>query len=667
MATGLEKDVLGGEDEEKKVKLEEGKCDRYSPALEGSEDVKSEVKHEIKAEAQSTLPKKEEDSDTKDALKLEAKTETPSLVLDPGGTLPETLHAAPSETTSTVSATEGVPSDLELTYPSTPRSPNVALLAPQISTLSSPLIDTKIDVKTEGEVKLETGVKAEVDPQPGLVKVEAKLEAGDDVPSGLLKEEEGVKRETKDEIPSAMALDLPLTPTNKERASIEPPEHLVEAAAAGLAPDSSMDLAATDPLPDVPAADVGEPVDPAIKPEPTDIDPEPVPVPVRKRKFMLCVEVPSLESVMKRYKKWEQTIVKKPKKEAAISLKTLAGRYEALGVREPYNIPLDIEIRDIAVSRQLISSIYGGNVQQTFPTPSAKFLAIHGINDFMCLNYILQPNAPTLPGSPGFYFNPGSEHAIDAHRHLFAEGDVKRLIMQLGPSRWLYLGQYVPVPSESLTPEEWKAQSSGFRRLWVTYLMTRGWAEFLRSRVLLRKRLGRLPTNREVKDAMDSTQNFGSAVTAEDIEESFANGDHFIAVWGMKCVGYDTAFQKRLVEEAAKQAAAGSGEGVKKEEKKEKKPKATKRKRRAPSPDVPKKRSRKDSPSDPEGDSKPLEMEVDADIVEVVERPSAIVQNDDDDDDEVQIVKGPVLLKKKVYTPRGTRSRPSSAKVIVID
>ncbi len=60
----------------------------------------------------------------------------------------------------------------------------------------------------------------------------------------------------------------------------------------------------------------------------------------------------------------------------------------------------------------------------------------------------------------------------------------------------------------------------------MTYLMTRGWAEFLRSRVLLRKRLGRLPTNREVKDAMDNTQNFGSAVTAEDIEESFANGDH---------------------------------------------------------------------------------------------------------------------------------------------
>ncbi len=47
-------------------------------------------------------------------------------------------------------------------------------------------------------------MKAEVDPQPGLVKVEAKLESGDDVPSTLLKEEEGLKRETKDEIPSAM-------------------------------------------------------------------------------------------------------------------------------------------------------------------------------------------------------------------------------------------------------------------------------------------------------------------------------------------------------------------------------------------------------------------------------------------------------------------------------
>lgn len=68
-----------------------------------------------------------------------------------------------------------------------------------------------------------------------------------------------------------------------------------------------MDLAATDPLPDIPAAAaVGEPVYPAIKPIPTDIDLEPVPAPVLKRKFMLCVELPSLESVMTRYKKWEQ-------------------------------------------------------------------------------------------------------------------------------------------------------------------------------------------------------------------------------------------------------------------------------------------------------------------------------------------------------------------------
>lgn len=128
----------------------------------------------------------------------------------------------------------------------------------------------------------------------------------------------------------------------------------------------------------------------------------------------------------------------------------------------------------------------------------------------------------------------------------------------------------------------------------------------------------------------------------------------------MKCVGYDTAFQERLV--AAKQAVAAN-EDVKEE--KDKKPKVYKRKKRAASPDPPKKRARKDSPSDPEGDSKPLDRDVDDDAVEVIEQPPAIVKNDDDD--EIQIVERPVSLSKKVYTPRGTRSRPASAKVIVID
>ncbi len=157
--------------------------------------------------------------------------------------------------------------------------------------------------------------------------------------------------------------------------------------------------------------------------------------------------------------------MKKPKKEAVIPLKTLAGRYEALGVTEPFHVPLPIDVRDVTFSRQLISSIYGGNVQQTFPVPSAKFLAQHGIDDFMCLNYVMHPNAPELVGAPGFYCSSGSGDP-QAKRAPWTKP--MRLILQLGPSRWQYYGQYQIVPSDALSPQEWLAQSPGVCALHFT-------------------------------------------------------------------------------------------------------------------------------------------------------------------------------------------------------
>ncbi|KAJ8697415.1 hypothetical protein PTI98_004224 [Pleurotus ostreatus] len=646
MGTELEQDVLGVEGEEKKVKREEGKYGRYSPVLGASEDVKSEVKHEMKVE-HCALPKKEEDLDTKIDLKLEAKTETPSLALDARGTFPETSQAAPSETTSTISSTERVASDLELSYP-------------RITAFKS--LDRLENGCQNGRRSQGGGGREGGSRLPGWpCKGRGEAGGGDDAPSNPLKEEEVVKGEIKDEIPLAtQALDRPQTPMNEDNAAIDLPEHHPKAAATERPTDSPIGLAVTDPLPDIPTADVYESMPAGSKLESTDVDLQPVPAPVMRCKFMLCVEPPSLESVMAHYKRcadWAKTIVKKPKKEAVIPLKTLAGRYEALGVTEPFHVPLPIDVRDVAFSRQLISSIYGGNVQQTFPVPSAKFLAQHGLDDFMCLNYIMHPNAPELVGAPGFYCSSGSGDP-KAKRAPWTK--IMRLILQLGPSRWQYYGQYQVEPSDALSPQEWLAQSPGFRRQWVNEIMIRqGWGNKIRCEVLLRKRLGRLPTDKELDDAVN-IPGFAQEVTPDDIYESFARGDHFIALWGMKCVGYDTAFQERLV--AAKQAAAAN-EDVKEE--KDKKPKVSKRKKQAASSDAPKKRARKDSPSDPEGDSKPLDMKVDDDAVDDTEQPPAIVKSNDDD--EIQIVQRPVLPSKKVYTPRGTRSRPASAKVIVID
>ncbi|KAL4255281.1 hypothetical protein AB1N83_013283 [Pleurotus pulmonarius] len=348
--------------------------------------------------------------------------------------------------------------------------------------------------------------------------------------------------------------------------------------------------------------------------------------------LVVVVEVPSLESVFRLYKEritWEKKNFKKIKKDMVISLTTFAGRYEALGSPEPFPVPLPMEIRDVTVSRHLISSIYGGNVQQTFPTPSAKFLAQHGLADFMCLNYIMNPNAPRLPGSSGFYFEAGAVHAAD--RNDYPPGTQKRVIMQTDVSKWLYTGQCRMEPSQSLTADEWLDQSNEFRRLWVSEILVRGWAEKLRSRVVLRKRLGRVPTDKELTDAMESTPGFSKDVTADDIYDSFARGEHFIAVWGLKCVGYDTAFQERLVEEVNRRAAADGETQPKKEKKPKPKSKnaAAKRKNQSSNATLRKRRRKDESPSDSEFESS--------------DRHESLV------------------------LPRVTRSKPDPAEVILID
>ncbi|KAJ8519985.1 hypothetical protein ONZ45_g3103 [Pleurotus djamor] len=145
--------------------------------------------------------------------------------------------------------------------------------------------------------------------------------------------------------------------------------------------------------------------------------------------------------------------IKKRKTEMMVSLNTFADRYAQLG-HERFPITLSAVQRDVLFSRSLISSLYGGNTQQTFPRTSEKQRALHGIDDFMCLNYDMNPNAPEFPGCPGFFFTIGWEHAEEGERWP----GPYRLITRFEPSKWGYLGQYQLSPNKSLTKEEWHAQ-----------------------------------------------------------------------------------------------------------------------------------------------------------------------------------------------------------------
>lgn len=77
----------------------------------------------------------------------------------------------------------------------------------------------------------------------------------------------------------------------------------------------------------------------------------------------------------------------------------------------------------------------------------------------------MHPNAPELVGAPGFYCSSGSGDP-KAKRAPWTK--IMRLILQLGPSRWQYYGQYQVVPSDALSPQEWLAQSPGVCTLHFT-------------------------------------------------------------------------------------------------------------------------------------------------------------------------------------------------------
>ena len=103
------------------------------------------------------------------------------------------------------------------------------------------------------------------------------------------------------------------------------------------------------------------------------------------------------------------------------------------------------------VSRVFLSSVYGGNQQQTFPTISKEKLDIHGLDDFMYPNLLFNPCAPQMPGAPGLFFRARGQPAGHWPK-------VQRVITRIDSNAWQYVGQYKLSPAPSLTKDEWAAE-----------------------------------------------------------------------------------------------------------------------------------------------------------------------------------------------------------------
>ncbi|KAJ3573127.1 hypothetical protein NP233_g2627 [Leucocoprinus birnbaumii] len=269
-----------------------------------------------------------------------------------------------------------------------------------------------------------------------------------------------------------------------------------------------------------------------------------------RRTLEAYVELPTWEEVQERKLREEMVkidLVLKIKNErvkikAGLSLKheTLADRITKMNC-PMFDIQLDQGIRDIAVPREFLSSIYGGNPQVTFPSIGKQFSARHKYDDFMYPSLDYNPEAAQVPGAPGLFFAVGD----DAIGHEW--NTVQRVITRIASGQWQYMGQYSMTPTESLTLRELAAQPEKFLTTWGRETCAKTWGQDVVRRVAARKRFKcQKPTEAQIQAVEDSGEY--KRVTPEDIKAALLTGEEVMGVWEMRCVGYEEDFQREIVQ-----------------------------------------------------------------------------------------------------------------------
>ncbi|RPD55130.1 hypothetical protein L227DRAFT_510593, partial [Lentinus tigrinus ALCF2SS1-6] len=198
---------------------------------------------------------------------------------------------------------------------------------------------------------------------------------------------------------------------------------------------------------------------------------------------------------------------------------------EALGwdaIAHRYPIPLPKALAEHKFHRHYIHSLYGGNQQDVFVTPSADKVAWHGVDDFSFLSLDYNPHAPTRPGYSGLYFS-----SSRAEEPEFAR--LRRVFVRTRktPAEWMYMGQYRFEAGMSLTGEKWRQQKEKVRRSWAEGLRGQRWGESILLRVWFRREhgAGYEPTKEEASDAAGRIAAIRAQISAEDIIGAFDRGE----------------------------------------------------------------------------------------------------------------------------------------------
>ncbi|KAI0092875.1 hypothetical protein BDY19DRAFT_903609 [Irpex rosettiformis] len=203
-------------------------------------------------------------------------------------------------------------------------------------------------------------------------------------------------------------------------------------------------------------------------------------------------------------------------------LSTLAinSRLDVVG-RGAYDIhnvqPVDLRT---TVTRALMSHLYGGGQQTMFPNPSAHKLK-RGFDNMAFINLHWNPYAPRRPGASGLFFvmNPPWTGEM-----------TKRLFVQLGQSKWLYMGLYKFIPARPLDVAEFRQLEPKTRLAWANHLFEFRWGRQFLARIALRDENGGVEPSLEEITALCSDKTAIKAfidrrrVTVEQVLNAFYTG-----------------------------------------------------------------------------------------------------------------------------------------------
>ncbi|KZP20287.1 hypothetical protein FIBSPDRAFT_932337 [Athelia psychrophila] len=235
-------------------------------------------------------------------------------------------------------------------------------------------------------------------------------------------------------------------------------------------------------------------------------------------------------------------IKKGPKSLPNIDLITINKRLEVLGPpgARDYDVDIDPEVKYAAVSRLFISDTWGGNCQETFPNIGKEHASRHNLRNWAFPNLLYNPAGPQIPGAAGLLFSP------DGNDSGSGDGDLTeyRVIVRLPDGGWCYVGQYLLIPAPSLLHEEWMIQPERVKSTWAKEIARKSWGLTVRTRVALRKKLGKEPTRQQLKKG----GNEGASVTPNDIRRAFDAGKETLGVMILKCIGYEEDFARQLCE-----------------------------------------------------------------------------------------------------------------------